>query len=103
MVLSTAPDETIADRLARALVEEGLAACVTRQSGWRSVYRWEGEVATADEVQLIIKTSRDRLPALNARLEELHPYDVPEVIALEAVGGSEAYLRWMTEVAPPEA
>lgn len=88
-----------ADRLADALVGERLAACVTLLPGVQSVYRWEGRVERAEEVQLLVKTTRARFPALRERLVELHPYDVPELLALEAVDGLPAYLDWVTREA----
>ena len=97
VVLITAPDSETGVRLARSLVDERLAACVNLVPGVRSVYRWEGSVRDDAEVLLVVKTRADRLEALAARVGELHPYDVPEVLALPAVGGSEAYLAWVRE------
>lgn len=85
--LCTFPDAATADALARILVEERLAACVNLLPGVRSVYRWQGEVEQAEEVLGIIKTTETRLPALMERLRALHPYDCPELIALDAVAG----------------
>lgn len=93
---STCPDAASADRIATALVEERLAACVNVLPGVRSTYRWEGAVQRDDEVLLIIKTTTDRLDTLRARLSALHPYELPELVAVEAVGGSPAYLDWIT-------
>ena len=95
VVLSTAPDEATASQLASTLVEEGLAACVSRLPGLRSTYSWQGRMCDEPEVLLIIKTSAARLATLCARLEALHPYEVPEVIALPIVAGSERYLAWL--------
>jgi periplasmic divalent cation tolerance protein len=95
IALSTAPDEACAGRLARTLVEEGLAACVNRVPGMTSTYRWQDAVQEDAEVLLVIKTTRARLPALEARLAELHPYELPELIAVEAAAGSAAYLEWV--------
>lgn len=97
VVYSTCPDAACADRLARTLVEERLAACVNAVPGIRSTYRWQGQIEQADEVLLMIKTSRDRLDALTARLQELHPYELPEVLAVEVCDGLDAYLAWLTE------
>ena len=100
-VLTTAPNAEVGGLIARALVEEGLAACVNVIPGVRSIYRWEDEVQDDPEVVLIIKTRADRCEALAARIEDLHPYDVPEVLVLPAVGGSVTYLRWIeTETKP---
>jgi periplasmic divalent cation tolerance protein len=95
VVLTTAPNAEVGGLIARALVEEGLAACVNVIPGVRSLYRWEDEIQDDPEVVLIVKTRADRWEALAARIEDLHPYDVPEVLVLPAVGGSIPYLRWI--------
>ena len=95
MVLLTAPDSHTAERLARALVEERLAACVNTIPGVRSFYRWEGRLEDADELLLVVKTRADRTAALAARVRELHPYALPEVLELAAAGGSAEYLAWV--------
>lgn len=95
VILVTAPDAEVGARLARELVRERLAACVNLVDPIRSIYRWEGEIHDDREVLLVIKTSRARREALTARVCELHPYDLPEVLALPAVGGSRAYLDWV--------
>ena len=97
VVLITAPDAETGARLARALVEERLAACVNLVPGIRSFYRWEGAVQDDAEVLLVVKTRAERGAALATRVKELHPYDLPEVLELPAVGGSAAYLRWVEE------
>jgi periplasmic divalent cation tolerance protein len=100
-VLTTAPNAEVGALIARALVEERLAACVNVIPGVRSIYRWEDEVQDDPEVVLIIKTRADRCEALAARIKDLHPYDVPEVLVLPAVGGSAPYLAWIeTETKP---
>lgn len=95
LVLCTCPDAESAGRIARALVEERLAACVNRVPGLTSVYRWQGAIQEDDEVLLLIKTRRERFEALRARLVALHPYDVPEVIALDIATGHAPYLEWL--------
>ena len=95
VVLVTAPDAETGARLARSLVEERLAACANLVPGVRSIYRWEGRVQEDAEVLLVLKTRAERVDALAARVSELHPYDMPEVVALPAVGGSRAYLDWV--------
>lgn len=86
-----------ADRLARALVDERLAACVQALPGVRSTYVWQGAVESADEVLLLIKTRTDLFDALTARVEELHPYDVPEVVAVPLTHISAAYAGWLAD------
>ena len=95
VVLSTCANAADAERLARGLVAEQLAACVTVVPTVRSYYRWKGELETAEEFLLIIKTSRDLFDALTIELEKLHPYEVPEILALQVVAGAENYLNWM--------
>lgn len=93
----TCPDAASATRLADALVDERLAACVNIVPGLRSVYRWKGRVERSDEVLLLVKTTAARLPALSARVLELHPHELPEVVAVEVAGGLSAYLDWVAE------
>lgn len=95
VVLLTAPDAEVAGRIARALVEERLAACVNVVPGVRSVYRWEGAVQDDAEQLLVAKTRADRCGALAARVEALHPYELPEVLVLPVSGGSQRYLDWV--------
>jgi len=95
VVLVTAPDRDVALALARALVERRVAACANLVAGVTSVYRWEGAVEEDAEVLLVIKTVAARLGELEALLDELHPYDVPECVALEPASVSAAYLAWM--------
>lgn len=93
--LLTFPDEEVAARIARALVEEQLAACVNLVPGLRSIYRWQGAVQDDREVLGIAKTTRARVEALRRRVVELHPYQVAEVIALPVVAGHLPYLDWV--------
>ena len=93
----TCPDTDTAERLAEALVEERLAACVNILPGLRSVYRWQAEVERADETLLLIKTVRERFDALSARIKALHPHELPEVLAVEAAAGLPAYLSWVAD------
>jgi len=95
LILSACPDADTAQRLARTLVEERLAACVSLLPGAVSTYRWQGQVEQAAEVQLLAKTSADRRDALMARLAELHPYELPEILAVETAAGLPAYLDWV--------
>jgi len=93
----TCPDRATADRLAEALVAERLAACVNVVPGVHSVYRWQGAIEREDETLLLIKTTQAGLPALSARIVELHPHELPEVVAVEVAGGLSAYLDWVAE------
>ena len=95
VLLVTAPDLETASRIARALVEERLVACVNLVPGVRSIYRWQGRLAEDAEVLLVLKTRADRCDAVAARVKDLHPYELPEVIALPVEGGSDAYLGWV--------
>jgi len=89
------PDAERATSLARALVDEGLAACVNVVPGVRSIYRWEGKVEEADEVLCLIKTRAEIFDRLRRRVAELHPYDVPEILSFAVDEGSPAYLDWV--------
>jgi len=101
VVLMTAGSQEEAERIAGTLVGERLAACVNVIPGVISVYRWEGEVKRDREWLLVAKSRRDVLDDLVRRVQALHSYDVPEIVALPLTGGSEAYLRWVdSEVGP---
>jgi periplasmic divalent cation tolerance protein len=97
VALVTAPDADVGARIARTLVEERLVACVNLVPGVRSIYRWEGAVQEDAEVLLVAKTAAGRAEALAARVREVHPYDVPEVVLLAVEGGSAPYLDWVRE------
>lgn len=94
IVITNVPDDDTAQEIADALVEERLAACVNILAPCRSVYRWQGEVEHAEEVPLLIKTTQDRFQALQRRLDELHPYDVPEILAWRPDMALPAYVNW---------
>ena len=96
-VFTTWPDLNTARSAARALVEEKLAACGTILPGVESVYRWEGKVQTGAEVLVIFKTTIGSYQALETRLRALHPYQVPEVLALRIATGLPAYLQWVEQ------
>lgn len=96
-VMITAPDASVAERLARVLVEERLAACVNHVRDVLSVFRWEGKVRRDAEDLLIVKTTAAALEAVEARVVELHPYSVPEVVALPVLGGHRPYLDWVED------
>ena len=95
LVLSNLPDREIALEVANRLVERRLAACVNVLAPCTSVYRWEGKIDTADEVPILIKTSAARYPALEQALRELHPYELPEIVAVPIRGGLPGYLAWV--------
>jgi periplasmic divalent cation tolerance protein len=98
IVLTTLGADVDAAAIARTLVDERLAACVNILPPMTSVYRWQGKVEQDREQQVVIKTGADRVAALQARLRELHPYELPEFLVLDATG-SEAYLAWVGESA----
>jgi periplasmic divalent cation tolerance protein len=95
LVLTTLGADADAPALARTLVEERLAACVNVLPPMLSVYRWKGQLEQDREQQVVMKTTASRVPALEARLRTLHPYDLPEFLVIPAGGGSEAYLAWV--------
>ena len=95
VVLSTAGSAEEAERIATALVDERLAACVNLVAPLTSIYRWQGAVERASEVLLVIKTRRTSVARLIARLEALHSYDVPEAIVLPIGAGARRYLAWL--------
>jgi periplasmic divalent cation tolerance protein len=97
LILTTMPDDKRADELAAALVGEKLAACVNVHGPMLSTYRWKGAVEHDAERQIVIKTTRARLPAIEARLRTLHPYELPELVVIAAQSG-EAYGRWVIEM-----
>ncbi len=103
VVLVTAPSAEVADRIASGVVEARLAACVAVLPGVQSVYRWQGVVERADEIQLVIKTARDRVDALRGLITSLHPYTVPELLVLPVVDGLPAYLAWVVAETRPGA
>ena len=104
VVFSTCSSREEADRIAYQLVDRHLAACVSVVPGVGSVYRWQGAVERAEECLLIVKTSRSVFERLRARIEQLHSYSTPEIVALPIVDGAEAYLNWMTgELEPASA
>jgi periplasmic divalent cation tolerance protein len=101
LVLTTLPSEGDAEKFALQLVEERLAACVNILPPMRSVYRWKNTVEQANERQVVIKTTRARLTALENRVRTLHPYDVPEFVTLPIDAGSADYLSWLSENTEP--
>jgi periplasmic divalent cation tolerance protein len=103
LVLTNLPDLAAAETLATALVDQRLAACVNILPSCRSIYHWQGAVERADEVPLLIKTTRARYAALEAAIHASHPYDVPEIIALPITQGLPEYLAWVAAETLPES
>jgi periplasmic divalent cation tolerance protein len=95
VVVTTAPDRATAERIVRHLVEERLVACGNVLEGMTSIYRWQGAVETTSELLVLLKTRRARVEEVFRRVGELHPYDVPELLALPAAAVSSAYSRWV--------
>lgn len=105
LVFTNMPDRASAERLATALVDGGLAACVNILAPCHSVYRWKGSVETADEHPMLIKTTRACYAALEQRIRSGHPYELPEVIAVPVTAGLPAYLEWVeaqTDLSSPD-
>jgi periplasmic divalent cation tolerance protein len=101
VVLCTVPDQDTARRLAWLLIDERLAACVNVVTGVTSVYRWQSKIEEDAEILLVVKTSRDRFPAMRERLADAHPYDVPEIVALPVQDVLEPYGAWLLECVTP--
>jgi periplasmic divalent cation tolerance protein len=97
LVFTNLPDRAAAEHVADTLVTEGVAACVNVLGECASVYRWQGKVERASEVPLLIKTTRAAYPRLESALRELHPYELPEIIALPVSAGLPEYLNWVAE------
>lgn len=98
----TAPDPETASRVARALLDERLIACANLLPGVTSLYRWQGEVRSDAEVLVVMKTRAALVPRLMERATALHPYQVPELLALPVAGGLPAYCRWVLDETPDE-
>ena len=96
IVLTTCPDKACAERIAQALVEDGLAACVNILPPMHSIYRWKGKIEQATEQLLVIKSTVARFPAIRERLQALHPYELPEIIAVPIADGLPGYLAWLS-------
>ncbi len=97
LVLTTLPNAEIAGTMARNLVDSGLAACVNILAPCRSVYRWQGVVQEDGEIPLFIKTTAELYPALETFLRKRHPYELPEIVALDVVAGLPEYLQWVVQ------
>lgn len=101
LVLSTVDREEAAARIARELVERRLAACVNIVPGVRSIYRWQGRVEDERELLLIVKSTHERLAELVEAIGRLHPYDVPEIVALDPADVAPAYASWLVDAVRP--
>jgi len=101
VVLTNLPDSDSAFNLGRHLVEGGLAACANVLAPVRSVYRWQGRVEESTEVPLLVKTTRERYPAVEQAIRRQHPYELPEIIALPVENGLVAYLDWVVAQTGP--
>lgn len=97
LVMTNLPDRTAAERIAKNLVTEGVAACVNILADCTSVYHWEGKLNRTSEVPLLIKTTKAAYPRLQDALRKLHPYEVPEIIALPVSAGLPEYLNWVVQ------
>lgn len=97
VVLTTTPNPKIAASIARGLVKEKLAACVSFHSGWHSFYRWKGRITSAREAILLIKTPKKKFSEVKRFIQSRHPYDVPEIVAIPIIQGSSEYLQWLLD------
>jgi len=102
LALTTCPSSEVATRIAQTLVSERLAACVNQMPGISSTYIWEGKVQTDTEVLLIIKTTEAQFAVIKERLAGLHPYELPELVAIPVCAGSERYLDWVRHNCAPK-
>ena len=101
LVLTTVPSDAVGEELATALVTERLAACVNVGAPMTSIYRWKGSVERETERQLVIKTTADRVTAVQQRIKELHSYELPEFVVIEVSDGSDEYLKWIIAESQP--
>lgn len=97
-IFCTVPDQATAEKISLNLVSSHLAACCNIVSGVESVYYWEGKVCRDGELLLIIKSTQDKFEKIKEKIIELHPYEVPEVIALPIINGNESYLKWIEDL-----
>lgn len=102
LVITNLPDRATAEHIAEALVTEGVAACVNILSECTSIYRWKNKIERDAEVPLLIKTTRAAYPQLEHSLRDLHPYELPEIIALSISAGLPEYLNWVTQETTPQ-
>jgi periplasmic divalent cation tolerance protein len=97
IVLTTCPDAEVAETIASSLVAEGLAACVNILAPVRSIYTWKGQVETAEEYLLLVKSQRAQYEAIEQRILRLHPYELPEIVAVPITSGLAGYLAWLAK------
>lgn len=95
LVSTTVPDQATAERVANEIVGASLAACVSILAPCRSIYHWQGRIESATEIPLLFKTSETRYAELAAKLKQLHPYELPEIVAVRVADGLPAYLDWV--------
>lgn len=100
LIYCTCPNQDIAELIARQLIDERLAACVNILPGVTSVYEWEGQIEFAQEHLLLIKSQASRYPAIEKTIKSLHPYQLPEIIAVEIDRGSKEYMNWIDSCMP---
>ncbi|MBS0423327.1 MAG: divalent-cation tolerance protein CutA [Proteobacteria bacterium] len=100
LIISNFPDEKSAMQLAQALIRQRLAACVNVLSPCTSVYRWQGEIESAEEIPVLIKTQRQHYDRVEQLIKIMHPYELPEVIMVPITGGLPAYLLWLAAETP---
>lgn len=103
LILTTAPDDETAAQIANSLVEQGLAACVNILPGMRSIYKWKGELVAGHELLLLIKAQQGAYISIERQIESLHPYELPEIIAVSIDAGLPAYLDWIAGRLPTES
>jgi len=95
LIMTTVPDADIGQIIAEKIIEERLAACITLQAGSQSLYWWKGKITQEQEHTLLIKTTKEAYSKLEEKIKEIHPYKIPEIIALPILKGSEEYLGWI--------
>ncbi len=101
LVICSCPNQAVAEQIAHSLVDKQLAACVNITAPVTSIYRWQGETESAEERLLLIKTRNNVYPSLEQAIQELHPYELPEIIAVPLERGERQYLNWIDQNTPP--
>jgi len=103
LIITTAPNDATSEKIANTLVESGLATCVNILPGMRSIYKWQGKLESGHEQLLLIKACSSHYPAIETQIESLHPYELPEIIAVSIDVGLPAYLDWVVGRVPTES